>query len=386
MARRLLSMLVVPPLSLCLLAGCSSAPAVLPAPATTKPVSTEGMVAAAKPKLAEYVARVLPGTSLGDREVSTARLVEATLFTEGYVNETWRLEVEVDGAVVPMVLKLFATPEESAASGAQLRTARDKGWPVPAEYVRGPITPYSDRHGVLREFVPDRSAAAHVRDLCAKGPPDPLEVAAAYAKIAETLGRLHERNRKEQTEGRSDGPRLKAVAARCSREGWCSDQARRRLEELADRLDRGPVSFIHGDLYEEQVILGADGQLMAFVDVDHAGFSDPAADVGALLAHILVVNPISREARWKVAGPTPDETRRTATCFLASYRETAWLPGTAWAEFLERAQAYLYLRLGLLLERYRDNPHAQAVWTALDSHRKELFEGDVFAEFGLTPK
>ena len=310
--------------------------------------------------------------------------MEASLFAEGYVHETWRLDVEVDGSLMPMALKIFPTPELSAANEAQFRTARAKGWPVPVEYVRGPVAPYGDRHGVLRECVPERSLAAHVRGLFAGGAtPDALDIAAAYSEVGRALGRLHESNRKQQSEGRADGPRLLKLAGRCESEGWCGPATKLRLESLAGKLDHGEVSFIHGDLYDEQVILDGDGRLAAFIDIDRARFGDPAEDLGSLLAHVLMVAPAARQVHWGVPDPTPEETKAVASRLLSAYREAAGFGVGAWADFLERVKAYHYLRLGVLLDRYRDNPHAAKLWAALDARKRQLVEADVFTALGL---
>jgi len=372
-------------LPLLFLTACAAAPASIPSPATHKPVATLDRVAEAKPKLAEWVEKTLPGKKLGETTVGKARLVDARLFEEGYVHETWRLDVEIDGVTRPMALKLFPTAEQAAANEAQYRLARAKGWPIPSEFLRSPVAPYHESPGILREYVPERSLAAHVRSLFKDGRvPNVLDVASAYAEVGRALGTLHEKSRKLQKEGRDDGARLKALAARCADEGWCGAPTRLRLETLAAKLDSSEVSFIHGDLYEEQVILDANGRLTVFIDLDHAHFGDPAADLGALLAHILLVGPAARAAHWGIPAPTQEETKAVANRLLAAYREAAFISGDAWAGFLERAQAYMWLRLGVVLERYRGNVHAQPLWTALEGKKRELIDGDPFATYGLT--
>ena len=368
--------------------GCASQPVALPAPppeiGTTKPVPTAELIAAATPKLAEYVARVLPGQTLATRPVGQVRLLKAKPFSEGHVNETWFLKLDVDGAQTALALKIFPTPEGADASAWQFATARAKGWRVPREYVRGATRPYTDRHGLLMEFIPGGSLASHIRRRFRGGAtPDVDDIAALYGAVAEELGRVHEKNRKWRTTPRRAGRDLGSLAARCAAEGWCGKAARTRLDGLAARMNGGQDTFTHGDLYEQQVIMTRDGELAAFIDLDQARFDDPAADVGAMLGHILLVNPVARRASAGVPNPTPEETQASAQQFIDTYRQAAWLRGEAWTAFSHRVRGYVWLRLATLLHRYAGNPHAAALFQALDASKQRLTERDPFEAYGV---
>ncbi len=369
--------------ALAFVGACAPSPRPLGKLVTHKPEQEKDWAAEARPLLAEYVAKTLPGKDIDGRTVQVAKLLKAKPFSEGHVNETWFIEADLDGAATKFALKILPTPEGAAINAAQFRTARSKGWRVPLEYARGPVLPYTERHGLLMEFVPGGSLAKHVRaHVQDAATPDIQAVAALYASMGRTLGRLHEANRKTATGMRTAGAELRGLAARCLAEGWCDAAAKARLEGLATSMDQGPVTFTHGDLYEQQVIMNDEGGLGAFVDLDLARYDDPAADVGSMLAHILWFNTTARMATQGVADASATEAKATAEGFLAAYRQGAWLKDAEWASFITRAKGHVYLRLGTLLRRYKGNPHARALWGALEAHKAEFVAGDPFD--GLT--
>ena len=155
-----------------------------------------------------------------------------------------------------------------------------------------------------------------------------------------------------------------------------------RLDGLAPQMDRGPVTFTHGDLYEQQIIMNDEGGLAAFIDLDLARYDDPAADVGAMLAHILFINTTARQATQGLPDATAAEAKATAERFLADYRKGAWIKDDEWAAFTVRAKGHVYLRLAVLLHRYKGNPHAQDLVTVLEAKKGELIARDPFE--GLT--
>lgn len=348
---------------------------------THKPDGKADLVAEASPALGEYLTKALTGKDVGGKTIRTAKLVAAKPFDEGHVNETWFLEADVDGEPARFALKIFPTPEGASVNAAQFQTARAKGWRVPLEYARGAVQPYTERHGLLMEFIDGGSLAKHVKAHVAKGG-DIQAIAALYGKMGMTLGRLHEANRKSASGLRTAGAELRGLAARCAEEKWCDAAAKARLDGLAGHMDQGPVTFIHGDLYEQQIIMNDEGGLAAFIDLDLAKYDDPAADVGGMLAHILYINTTARQATQGVADASVAEAKATAERFLADYRKGAWLKDDEWAAFTTRAKGHVYLRVASLLSRYKGNPHAKPLVDVLEARKGELIARDPFE--GLT--
>ena len=364
-------------------AAATAAPEPTPLPPTAalpsiKPLATAEFVAAAEPLLEAYLQRVLGGDEATSRKV---QLVEASLFAEGHVNETWRITVDVDGDINHAALKIFTSPEAAATNAALFKLAHQSGWPVPTELVRGNTQPYSPRDSLLMEFMVGDTLRQQVAALFQGSPgatPAPEEVADLYAEVGDVLGYLHKSHlRPRQASDPRDRPAMDAALARCFEEGWCDAAARERLLGLAEGLDQGPVTFCHGDLYESQIIMGKDDRVRAFIDLDAAGYGDPAKDVGQFLAHVVLVNPVSREAGWRIPAPSAEETARTAHQVLLAYRASAGLADADWAAFIRRVQAHAWLRMATILVRYRGNPHARAMVDGLEAHKARLTAEDV---------
>ncbi|HEY0640124.1 MAG TPA: phosphotransferase [Pseudonocardiaceae bacterium] len=76
----------------------------------------------------------------------------------------------------------------------------------------------------------------------------------------------------------------------------------RRVHDLAaeihDGCEAGPVVPIHGDLYEQQVLVDG-GRVCGLLDLDTAGPGDRLDDVGCLLGHLDVLAQV-----WPRQGPT----------------------------------------------------------------------------------
>lgn len=355
------------------LAGCAAAP-------SGKPQLDPARDSAARPNLQAYLARAVGG---GDKAVE---LTEAEQFLEGHVYETWRLKATVGGAPAEYTLKVF--PDEAMAERdvASHRQARELGWPVPQDVARGPLLPYSPKFGSLRVYVPGDSLSMKLRARLRTGEAaDKAAVATLYAQIGEALGRLHLAGRRARRDGDISGAaEMRELVERCGKESWCGPDTVKDMEAAAAKMDGEEVTFIHGDLYEAQVIVDDAGKLVSFIDLDEAGFGDPALDLGALLAHVLLVNPETRQARWGVANPEPEEVRATASALLEAYRLASGV-GDAWPAFAARLPGYVRLRVGRLLLRLADNPHAKTMMKTLDKRKAALLAADPFTRFGVQP-
>ena len=174
------------------------------------------------------------------------------------------------------------------------------------------------------------------------------------------------------------------MLATCKQGGWCGKGAQGRLEKLASEMDKGKVTFVHGDLYESQVVLRADGKVAAFLDLDQAGYSDPAEDVGSLLAHIVLFNPWTRDIMWDVPDPRKEETQGAAEALLREYKVTSGL-ADGWPHFLGRVRGYMWLRLDHILKKLRGNPHAKDLMEELEVQKRGLATTDPFEDYGLNP-
>ncbi len=343
-----------------------------------KPVYSAKAEQAARPQLEAWLTAAVGG------EGKAVRLLEAEQFMEGHTYETWRLLAEVGGKEVAYSLKVYPT-EARAKQVADLRAeAIGLGWPVPERVAGGMLTPYKQLPGSLRVFVHGESLALKVRAKVQTGTSTGA-IAALYGQVARRLGALHAKGRRpRKPEDRTAAEALKAFAERCQTKGWCSKETAKACTELAGEFDPPDVTFLHGDLYEGQIIFDESGELAAIVDLDEAGWGDPAADVGTLLAHVMLVNPVARKAEWGVADPDKGEVRATAEAVLSAYREGAGI-GDDWAAFLGRVRGHMRLRVVHLLDKLEDNPHGKTLVDALRPKRRALLDADPFADYGLTP-
>ncbi len=370
-------------LALCLLwlAGCAT-----PGPASVKPVASDELVEKARPKLAKYLERVLPGKEIHGVKIEEVKLVEAHLFSEGHMNETWKLVVEADKRLYDFALKIFADKQRGDANAAQYRVALKHEWPVPMEYVRGNTLPYTERPSLLMEYITGGTLQTRIkRQFDKDGKLDTDAIIAAYGAIGGALGEVHAKNLRDRKEGDRSGKKaIEEMLATCKKEGWCGPGARERLGKLGAVMDKGKVTFVHGDLYESQVVLRADGKVAAFLDLDQAGFSDPAEDVGSLLAHIVLFNPWTRDIMWDVPDPRSEETRSAAEALLREYKATAGLADD-WTPFLGRVRGYMWLRLHHILVKLRGNVHAAELMEELEAQKRGLATTDPFEDYRLNP-
>jgi len=346
---------------------------------TGKPVDTHALRLAARPKLAEYLRR-----AVGKQGADEVRLIDARPFSEGHVHPTWQLFAVVGGKRQAYALKVFPDEAVAAAAADNYRVARELGWPVPADVARGSATPYADRPASLQELVPGRSLGATIEALLRRKPPATDEgIAALYGQLGRVLGGLHAKGKRPRRDGDLSGTRaMRELTRRCQADDWCKPALRVQLGDRAAGLDGPEVTFVHGDLYESQVIFLEPARLVAFVDLDRAGYGDPALDVGSLLAHVVLVNPLARWPVWGVPDPTEAETKASAEWFLAEYRKAAGI-SDGWAAFLERVRGYMLLRIGRLLLELRGNVHAYPLLGLVQTGKEELLSGDPLARCGI---
>ncbi len=354
-------------------------------PAVLGAVTYGEPVEAAEPLLQRFLERVLATEAIDEAPARGAQLIHAGRFSQGHVNETWRLVVDMDGHIQHAVLKIFADDPTAAANAAGFQAARRYEWPVPLEIARGVAKPYSERPSLLMEYIQGGSLRTRIQnELAGSEPPTAARIAGLYRDTASVLGMLHRRHRRPRGPAdRLDRPLMEAALTACAAEGWCGEDARKRLSAAAGKLDLGDVTFSHGDLYESQVIVEADGRLRAFVDLDHVGMADPASDVGALLGHVLYINPVARRSHWGVPDSGEDEQREVGQAILDAYRESAGLAGDKWADFLERSKAYAWLRLGQVEHRYGGEARAKTLLTPLSAQRGKLTNADPFERHAL---
>jgi aminoglycoside phosphotransferase (APT) family kinase protein len=83
--------------------------------------------------------------------------------------------------------------------------------------------------------------------------------------------------------------------------------------------------LVHGDLSPGNLLVSADGDLLAVLDWDGASLSDPAMDWAALCANC----PPAVVARMRACTPTAAELDRRAAVYLATWpvQHDLWLAG-----------------------------------------------------------
>jgi aminoglycoside phosphotransferase (APT) family kinase protein len=352
---------------------------------STKPEASKEVVEAAKPKLQAYLARVLKGKKVGGTPIESVELVHARLFDEGRINETWYLAISIDGSVNHAALKIFGDAAGGEASYAKIRAAQKAAWPQPREIVWDTTEPYSERKSLLMEFIIGGSLQSRLKRLYSndKVPWDD-EVGGLYGEVAAALGRVHKgRTRARKAGDRSGVAAMGAMIERCAKEGWCDDAAQVRWKALTEGLDDGPVAFVHGDLDESQIIFTPNGKFAVFLDFDESGYGDAATDVGALLCHVLLLNPTMRSQVWAIPDAPTGETKASARAILASYRAKSGVAEEDWGPFLKRVQAHMWIRFGDVMVKYRGNKHAEFRVEALDEQVREIVAKAPFKEWEL---
>ncbi len=357
-------------LSVAALAACASSAA--------KPVDTPELRKTAQPDLAAFLERAVGGD---------AKLVKAEPFSEGFMHETWKLTAEVAGKQTAYALKIFEDEAAAKRDESNHRTARELGWPVPEDVVRGPAAPYKSLPSALLAFVPGESLAGAIQRLVkADEAAAPAAIAKVYGKLGERLGALHAKGKRARQQGDISGTAgMMELAERCDIERWCGPYATKQFRQGAEDLDGKEVTFVHGALHEAQIILNREtGDVASFVDLDEAGYGDPALDVGTVLSHMLLVNPVTREAAWGVAAPGAAELKASAEAFLGAYKASAGV-AEGWEQFMSRVRGYMRVRVGRLLLQLRGNVHAKALIELVDKRKIALFVIDPFEDYKITP-
>ena len=112
---------------------------------------------------------------------------------------------------------------------------------------------------------------------------------------------------------------------------------------------------------------------------------DPARDVGTLLAHTLIINPIARDLIYGVRNSTPEEAKLAAEAFLRAYRVGFGEKDPAeWKALVERAVGYAWLRVGELLMKLQGNPHTEALIRLVNQKKAALFVLDPLVKYGVS--
>ena len=339
-----------------------------------KPIDTPELRQAAAPGIKSYIARVVAG----------ATAVKAEPFSEGHMHETWKVTATVGEKTNAYAFKLFHEAKFAELDSRNYELARRFGWPVPADVHRGKATPYKDLPAALQEFIPGDSLARAVTARWNAGKNTPADIAPMYGSLGAVLGEVHKKAVRPRKPGDISGAaQLLDLADLCQQFLWCGPHTQTTFKDIAKTIDGVEVTFVHGDLYETQVIMTPDGKLSKFLDLDEAGHGDPALDVGYVLAHVLLINPLSRQALWGIPNPGPEEQKATAEAFLSEYRKATGLDGPDWAMFLDRAKAYMRLRVGRLMIKYHNNVHAKPLLDLVDKKKVMLFVMDPLADLGV---
>ena len=111
-----------------------------------KPLASAEFLKGAKGGLEGFV-QTLPGSGPG------ARLQEATLFSDGFYHESWRLIYMFNGKRTKVALKIFPNQDSAQKSLKNYAMARAAGWPIPKELYRGTVAPYQNRPGLVMEYI-----------------------------------------------------------------------------------------------------------------------------------------------------------------------------------------------------------------------------------------
>jgi hypothetical protein len=131
-------------------------------------------------------------------------------------------------------------------------------------------------------------------------------LAAPLAAVGRALAELH-----AQLPDLAPRPRrtaLRALRAEAIRLGFLLPDAAKRVAGLADAIAQRlqalpePSCCVHGDFYDKQVVLMADG--VGILDLDGVAIGDPGADLGLFFAHLALDVEMGRlaEARAAEAG------------------------------------------------------------------------------------
>ena len=342
-----------------------------------KPMASAEFLKGAKGGLEGFI-QTLPGSGPG------ARLQEATLFSDGFYHESWRLIYMFNGKRTQVALKIFPDGDSAQKSLKNYAMARAAGWPLPKELYRGKVAPYQNRQGLVMEYIEVPTLAGYSRQRADEGLVDPDGIRVRYEGLGLTLGQVHRAGLRTV---RGDKQALKDIddlLERCEFDFWCGPKSMQRFEELKSKIIKGPITYIHGDLFEAHATVRDDGFVKAFLGMHHGSEGDPARDVGTMLAHTLIINPIARNLIYGIPNSTTEEAKFAAESFLRGYRvgfEQA--NAVEWEYFMSRAVGYAWLRVGELLMKLQGNPHTEALVRLVNNKKAALFVLDPLKKYGV---
>lgn len=305
-----------------------------------------GGLALAEPRIAVYSwphDRELPAlTHLGKRrrrarlltELCPTRedLSEAALIHLRYRPERRYVARLVGGAQGDALLKLYCTRDYEPARAAAA-SFRSSG---PLEVVR-PLGCSDAARALLFPWRPGASLASLLADE-ARAP-------AALRLTGAALAALHAQSGAGLPQTRRDTPLVDLAAAAATITTICpelSPRVRWLTAQLARYLQAQPMRLrpLHGDFYADQVLVGAN--YATLLDLDNARWGEPAADLGAFVAHLWRAAALGHETSAKAV--------LLAEALYAGYAELATLPSQAQ---IRRYSALSLLRLAPEPFRYR---------------------------------
>lgn len=217
---------------------------------------------------------------------------------------TNRNRIEFDEAVVRRYPIQAWDRDRLTLIARRQQSARDAGLPVPAVLAVHPTGPHP-------HLVMQRAAGTPLMETTLSP--------AAQSRLGRELAALAQRMR-EVTDWFERDPEwrvLWGVLARVAPRPQCIAAAR----EAA----HAPLSLVHGDLSAGNLLVDADGDLVAVLDWDGASLGDPAMDWAALVANC--PPDVVRQMRAETPGHT--ELERRAQVYLDTWpvQHDLWLAG-----------------------------------------------------------
>ena len=198
--------------------------------------------------------------------------------------------VRVGSASRAVYVKVVAPGAAAVLADVHTRLAA-VGLPVP------PVLGVDDSTGVV---VLGELTGVPLAERCAVGGPvpDPAAVRALVAALADVdVGR----------DSPSD-PLPSTLDRACARVTTADSGLGPRIDALRTAIDALPrrqyPATVHGDLHDDQILVGDDGTIRGLVDLDRVGSGDLADDLSRLLAHLRVrslASPVTGAAIATVA-------------------------------------------------------------------------------------
>ncbi|MGH2558070.1 MAG: phosphotransferase [Thermomicrobiales bacterium] len=230
-----------------------------------------------------------------------------------------------DDGALPAVYGKLLPDDRGAGICALAHALRRQGVPTPA-----PLAYLPNEQLLFHAAAPGRPLASLRGDRTYR---DALE------PTAEALDRLHASTHPVLTyDPTLEGTAIRAAAhAVATLVPHLAGRAERLGNELAAALSRLPTdcATVHGDFYDDQVLVASDG--VTLVDLDEARLGHPLLDAGNFLAHL-------------TAAGDPDEAR---SAFLDAYRHHNAAPSS---------EVALFETIGLLKLAIRPFRHLDPDW------------------------